>query len=129
MEAEIQERRFISARSSRALAARSFDVHYQPIVKADGGAIAGVEALLRWNHPSRGPIPPSVFIPVAEEAGLMDRLGEFVLRRAVADAARWPGLYVGVNLSPLQVRDRAFVDVVAAVLAESAFEPSGWCSR
>jgi diguanylate cyclase (GGDEF)-like protein len=124
MEAEFQERRFIKREVASALAAHAFDVYYQPIVKADGGAIAGVEALLRWNHPVRGFIPPSVFVPVAEEAGLMDRLGEFVLRRAVSDAARWPDLYISVNLSPVQVRDRAFVDVVSAVLRESGFEPS-----
>jgi diguanylate cyclase (GGDEF)-like protein len=124
MEGDLQERRFIKREVANALAAHAFEVYYQPIVKADGGAIAGVEALLRWNHPVRGFIPPSVFVPVAEEAGLMDRLGEFVLRRAVSDAARWPGLYISVNLSPVQVRDRAFVDVVSAVLRESGFEPS-----
>jgi len=68
--------------------------------------------------------PPSLFVPVAEEAGLMDRLGEFALRRAISDAARWPAVYVSVNLSPLQVRDRAFIDLVAAVLKETGFEPS-----
>jgi diguanylate cyclase (GGDEF)-like protein len=124
MEAELQERRFIKREVASALAAHAFDVYYQPIVKADGGAIAGVEALLRWNHPERGAISPSEFVPVAEEAGLMDRLGEFVLRRAVADAARWSDLYVSVNVSPVQVRDRAFVDLVSAVLRESEFEPS-----
>jgi diguanylate cyclase (GGDEF)-like protein len=124
MEAEFQERRFIKREAARALAARSFDLHYQPIVAAEGGAIAGVEALLRWDHPARGMIPPALFVPVAEEAGLMDRLGEFVLRRAVSDAARWPDLYVSVNLSPVQVRDRAFIEVVAAVLKETGFEPS-----
>ena len=124
MEAELQERRFIKREIARSLAARAFELHYQPIVQADNGAIAGVEALLRWNHPTRGPIPPSVFIPIAEEAGLMDRLGEFVLRRAVADAERWPSLYVSVNLSPLQVRDRAFIDLAASVIADSGFEPS-----
>jgi len=63
-------------------------------------------------------------VPIAEEAGLMDRLGEFVLRRAVADAAHWSGLYVSVNVSPVQVRDRGFVDLVSAVLRESGFEPA-----
>ncbi len=124
MEADFQERRFIKREVARALAGRVFDLHYQPIVKAEGGAIAGVEALLRWNHPTRGFVPPSVFVPVAEEAGLMDRLGEFALRRAVADAERWPDLYVSVNLSPVQIRDRAFVDVVSGLLRESQFEPS-----
>ena len=124
MEADFQEQRFMKRELANALSTGAFDVHYQPIVKADGGAIAGVEALLRWHHPTRGPIPPSVFVPVAEEGGFMDKLGEFVLRRAVSDAARWPDLYVSVNLSPVQVRNRAFVDLVAAVLKENAFEPT-----
>jgi diguanylate cyclase (GGDEF)-like protein len=124
MDAEFQERRFIKREAARTLAARGFDLHYQPIVLAEGGTVAGVEALLRWEHPTRGMIPPSLFVPVAEEAGLMDRLGEFVLRRAISDAARWPDLYVSVNVSPVQVRDRGFVDVVKAVLSESSFDPS-----
>jgi diguanylate cyclase (GGDEF)-like protein len=124
MEGDFDDRRFIKRELSRALATRSFEIHYQPIVKADGGAILGVEALLRWNHPSRGYIPPGVFVRVAEEAGLMDQLGAFVLRRALADAAHWPGLYVAVNLSPVQVRDRRFVDLVSEVLAETRTDPS-----
>ena len=124
METEFDDRRFIKRELSRALATRSFEVHYQPIVKADGGAIVGVEALLRWNHPGRGFIPPSEFVRVAEEAGLMDQLGEFVLRRALSDAERWPSLYVAVNLSPVQVRDRRFVDLVADVLAETGIDPA-----
>ena len=124
MEAEFHERRFLNRELARALAARSFDVHYQPIVRAEGGTIIGVEALLRWEHPARGPISPATFVPVAEEAGLMPQLGEFVLRRAISDAARWPDLYVSVNVSPVQVRDRAFVDLVAAVLQETGFDAS-----
>ncbi len=124
MEGDFDERRFIKRELSKAMATRSFEVHYQPIVRAEGGAIVGVESLLRWNHPSRGYIPPSLFIPVAEDAGLMDQLGAFVLRRALADAARWPHLYVAVNLSPVQVRDRRFIDVVREVLAETKTDPA-----
>jgi EAL domain-containing protein (putative c-di-GMP-specific phosphodiesterase class I) len=119
MEVEFEEQRFIKRELGRAIAARNFDVHYQPIVSAKQGAIVGVEALLRWHHPSRGAIAPSRFVPIAEQAGMMDQLGEFVLRRALADATRWPNSYVAVNLSPIQVRDRKFVDRVATLLAES----------
>jgi predicted signal transduction protein with EAL and GGDEF domain len=124
METDFDERAFIRRELSSALAARAFELYYQPIVTADRGAIVGVEALLRWNHPSRGFIPPAVFVRVAEEVGLMGQLGEFVLRRALADAARWPDLYVAINLSPAQVRDRKFVDTVATILRESAVPPS-----
>jgi predicted signal transduction protein with EAL and GGDEF domain len=124
MAAEFEEQRFIKRELGRALAARDFDIHYQPIVATEGNKIVGLEALLRWNHPTRGAIPPARFIPIAEQAGMMDQLGEFVLRRALSDAARWPDIYVAVNLSPMQVRDRKFVDLVAAVLAETKIRPA-----
>jgi len=124
MEAEFEEQRFVKRELGRALAAGDFDIHYQPIVAAESLATVGVEALLRWNHPTRGAIPPSQFIPIAEQTRLMDQLGEFVLRRALSDATRWPSCYVAVNLSPTQVRDRKFVDLVAAALAESGISPS-----
>lgn len=108
----------------RALSANELELHYQPIVAAQGARIVGVEALLRWTHPTRGPIGPAVFIPIAEQMGLMDALGAFVLRRALAEAKRWPDIYVAVNLSPLQVRDQAIVDLVRAALAESGMPPS-----
>ena len=124
MEEEFHNRRFIKRELKRALAASELRVHYQPIVAAESGRIVGVEALLRWEHPVRGTIPPAVFVPIAEQSGLMEPLGEFVLRRALADATRWPGLYVSVNLSPVQVRDRRLVDVVAAALAETGVASS-----
>ena len=119
MEQEFQDRLFIKRELRRTLAEQGFDVHYQPIVAAEGQKIVGVEALLRWNHPVRGMIPPAEFIPVAEQTGLMVQLGEFVLRRALADAARWKDVYIAVNISPYQMRDRGLVSLVSAVLADT----------
>jgi diguanylate cyclase (GGDEF)-like protein len=124
MAVEFDDRRFLERELRRALEEKALDVHYQPIVSADGVRIVGAEALLRWNHPERGAIPPSVFVPVAEQSGLMARLGNFVLRRALADAKRWPGLYMGVNLSPVQVRDPALVELVSDTLAMNEIPPS-----
>ena len=124
MEAEFEEQSFIKRELARALLARALHIHYQPIVRSDSGGIVGVEALLRWRHPSRGDIPPAVFTRVAEAAGLMDQIGEFVLRRALTDAGRWPNLYVAVNLSPVQVRNPRFVDLVLSVLDETKIAPS-----
>ena len=89
IETEYAERRFLLHELQSAIALQTFDVHYQPMVAAEGGGIVGVEALLRWTHPTRGAIAPSVFIPLAEQSGLMSQLGEIVLRRALADGARW----------------------------------------
>jgi diguanylate cyclase (GGDEF)-like protein len=124
IETEYAERRFLLHELQTAIPLQMFDVHYQPIVAAAGGAMIGVEALVRWTHPTRGNIPPSIFIPLAEQSGLMSQLGEIVLRRALADAARWPELSVAVNLSPVQIRDRWLVDLVAAVVEETAIAPS-----
>ena len=101
MEAEFEEQSFIKRELARALATRALDVHYQPIVKSDSGAIVGVEALLRWRHPSRGLLPPGRFVDLAEESGLIVPLGGWILRKACADAATWPAhLKLAVNLAP-----------------------------
>jgi len=119
------DQKFIHRELPRALSANELDLYYQPIVASHGGRMVGVEALLRWNHATRGTIAPATFIPVAEQMGLMDTIGAFVLRRALHEAKRWPDdLYVAVNLSPLQVRDRTIVDLVRSVLEESAVAPS-----
>ena len=118
------DQKFIQRELPRALSANELDLHFQPIIAAHGGRIVGVEALLRWTHAVRGPIGPAVFIPVAEQMGLMDELGAFVLRRALHEAKRWPDLYVAVNLSPLQVRDRKIVDLVRSALSESGVPPT-----
>jgi diguanylate cyclase (GGDEF)-like protein len=124
IEAETAARRFLVGELKTAIAEQSFDVHYQPIVAADGSGIVGVEALLRWRHATRGEIPPSAFIPAAEQNGLMGKLGELVLRRALHDAARWPQVFVAVNVSPLQIRDPRFVALVGAAIAEAGIAPS-----
>src|SRR5689334_20336938 len=119
------DQKFIHRELPRALSANELELHYQPIVASQGGRMVGVEALLRWTHPTRGSIPPATFIPVAEQMGLMDTIGAFVLRRALQEAKRWPDeLYVAVNLSPLQVRDRTIVDLVRSELTDSGVMPS-----
>lgn len=124
METEFAERQFIERELRKALAEGALDVHYQPIVSADGTAITGVEALVRWMHPERGPIPPDAFVPVAEQTGQIGVLGEFVLRRALADARRWPQLFVAINLSPVQVRDPTLVATTSDALSASGIPPS-----
>jgi diguanylate cyclase (GGDEF)-like protein len=124
IETDDHDRRFILRELKSAIATHAFDVHYQPVVAADGSGAVGVEALLRWKHAVRGSIPPSVFIPIAEQNGFMPQLGEFVLRRALADAARWPKLFIAVNLSPMQLRDRGLIDLVGAVMAENGIASS-----
>jgi EAL domain-containing protein (putative c-di-GMP-specific phosphodiesterase class I) len=118
------EDEFVRRELPRALRAQALDLHYQPIVAADGGRAVGVEALLRWTHKDRGAVSPAQFVPVAERMGLMDELGAFVLRRALRDARSWPDLYISVNLSPLQVRDRGIVDLVRQALRDSGVAPS-----
>jgi predicted signal transduction protein with EAL and GGDEF domain len=124
IDAKSKNQHFIRRELPRAVATEAFELHYQPIVASDGSRIVGVEALLRWTHPERGAVSPAVFIPVAEQLGLINRLGAFVLRRALTDAKRWPELYVSVNLSPLQVRDPCIVDLIRDMLFEIDIRPA-----
>ena len=118
------DQKFIHRELPRAISANDLELHYQPIVSSQGGRMIGVEALLRWNHATRGSIFPATFIPVAEQMGLMGAIGAFVLRRALNEARRWPEeIYIAVNLSPLQVRDGTIVDLVRSALAETGVSP------
>jgi diguanylate cyclase (GGDEF)-like protein len=98
-------------------------LHYQPQV-GPHGRIVGVEALVRWNHPSRGLIAPEQFIPVAEESGLIVALGEWVLRQACLASRQWPNLFVAVNLSPLQLRANGFFDSLMRIVRGASASPT-----
>jgi diguanylate cyclase (GGDEF)-like protein/PAS domain S-box-containing protein len=124
MDARLQRRRQLEADIRKALADDSFEVHYQPLVKLSTGEIAGFEALMRWTDPERGDVPPSEFVPLAEEMGLITALGTFVLRRACLDARAWPEhVRVAVNLSPLQFRAGNLFSLVSSALEESGLSP------
>lgn len=94
---------------------------YQPQVTSDGQTMLGVEALVRWTHAELGPVSPEIFIPIAEETGLIDTLGEMILRRACIDMRALPGTKLAVNVSPVQFRQDSFVDVVRDILVETGF--------
>ncbi len=118
MDARIQARRALELDLRRALTEGQLALVYQPQVHLASNEIVAMEALLRWKHAERGPVPPSEFIPLAEEMGLIVPLGEWVLRTACAEAARWPDpIKVAVNLSPVQFRTRGLVATVTSALA------------
>jgi EAL domain-containing protein (putative c-di-GMP-specific phosphodiesterase class I) len=103
-----------------ALEKQQLHMVYQPCVDASSEAVTGFEALIRWDHPERGPVSPVEFIPLAEEIGLIDEIGEWVLRTACAEAAKWPQhITVAVNLSPIQFKSHALPTVVRMVLSDT----------
>jgi diguanylate cyclase (GGDEF)-like protein len=120
MDARMKQRRELEMDLRQALINGEFELHYQPLVNLQTNDITGFEALVRWNHPNRGMIPPGEFIPVAEETGLIIQLGDWVLRKACEETASWPrDLKVAVNLSPAQLKCRNLVQVVVSALAAS----------
>ncbi len=123
MDADLSNRKLLEADLRFALERGELRLLYQPLVNNSGETVVGVEALCRWTHPTRGEIPPSEFIAIAEHSGLIIELGEWVLRRACTDAAAWPGLTLAVNVSPLQFRRTDFVDMVEQILTETRFDP------
>src|ERR1700729_237887 len=111
-----------------ALKNQEFELHYQPKVSLETGAITAVEALLRWNHPLRGFVPPAQFIPVAEACGVIVPIGRWVLSEACRQSRSWrdiglPPVCVAVNVSPLELREKDFVATVRTILAEADLEP------
>jgi diguanylate cyclase (GGDEF)-like protein len=125
MDARVKARRVLEMDLRQAIAEGGLEVHYQPVLNLQDGKITGCEALLRWRHPERGMIPPSEFIPVAEETGLISELGKWVLTTACTEAATWPdNIKVAVNVSPIQFRDETFALKVVAALAASGLAAS-----
>lgn len=124
MDQEQRERQRMEAELRQAIRRKQLHTAFQPLVKAETGAVVGYEALLRWTHPELGEVPPSVFIPIAEESGAINTMGEWVLRSACRAAAQWPAdLCVAVNVSAVQFRRRNFADRVFAVLQETGLAP------
>jgi diguanylate cyclase (GGDEF)-like protein/PAS domain S-box-containing protein len=120
MDAKAQARRRLEVDLRAAIEDCVLRPYYQPLIDLNSGRITGFEALVRWPHPERGMIPPSEFIPVAEETGLITALGGTILRRACNEAAQWPGdVHVAVNLSPLQFRSGNLLSVVMEALKQS----------
>lgn len=118
MDATIKLRKSLETGLREAVHIEAIDVVYQPQVDHFGN-IVGVEALCRWSHMTRGPVSPAYFIPLAEECGLMYDLGALVMRRAMTDAHRWPGLKVAVNVSATQIRCAGFVQDLKDLLHET----------
>lgn len=124
MDAHLQERRALETELRGAIGRGELSIHYQPFVSLETSEVTGCEALLRWTHPERGPISPAVFIPIAEDAGLIGVIGQFVLRQACADAVNWPeNVKVAVNLSPVQFKSGNVLEMVMQALAASQLAP------
>jgi len=121
------ERQSLEGSLRRALKRDEFLLHYQPKVNLDTGEITGVEALVRWQQPERGLVPPSQFVPIAEDCGLILQIGRWVLREACRQARAWqdaglPPLPISVNVSAVEFRDKGFVQGVRTILAETGLE-------
>jgi diguanylate cyclase (GGDEF)-like protein len=125
MDKQIQARRALEIDLRQAVTRDEFEVYYQPQVDAETEEVTGCEALLRWKSPTRGMVPPSDFVPIAEEIGLIVQIGDWVLKQACTQAASWPApLRVAVNLSPAQFRSRSVVQSVINALAISGLDAS-----
>jgi diguanylate cyclase (GGDEF)-like protein len=125
MDLQMQTRRVMEQDLRKALPAGEFELHYQPIVNLASNEISGFEALIRWNHPTRGMISPAAFIPLAEEIGFILPMGEWVIRQACATAAQWPAhLHVAVNISAIQFRSPGLMQVIVGALAASGLAPT-----
>jgi diguanylate cyclase (GGDEF)-like protein len=124
MNKDINDRRQIEVDLREAIERKELELHYQPIINVRRNVVSGFEALARWRHPAKGMVPPAVFIPVAEDSGLIVPLGEWALMEACRNAAQWPGdLKVAVNLSPVQFTAPNLFETIKQTLAETGLAP------
>jgi diguanylate cyclase len=123
MDDTLRLRKVVEDDLRHAISRNELELHYQPQVSTDGSRIVGVEALVRWRHPVHGIIPPMEFIGIAEERGIIIQLGEWVIRRACLDAAKW-NVTVACNVSAIQFRQQDFVQSVSNALADTNFDPA-----
>ncbi len=123
MDASAKSRLTMEQDLRQALADGGFEVHYQPFVHLDSNTVSGCEALVRWRHPERGMISPAEFIPIAEDTGLINDLGDWVLRTACAEAATWPDhIRLAVNVSPVQLKNQTLALRISSALAASGLK-------
>ncbi len=120
---KIEKRRMLEVDLRKAIAQGELSVLYQPIVEASTGLISSVEALCRWTSPRHGQVPPDVFIPIAEEAGLMADIGRFVIARAVTDSLKWPQLHTAINVSAAQLRSVSILEDLIAPTERHGVSP------
>ena len=124
MDAHVERRRVIERELRSAIAGNQIEVHYQPLVNLSGDRIVGFEALARWQSPALGAVPPSVFITIAEESGLIHRLSDQLLRIACREAKNWPeNLTLAFNISPVQLRDSTLGLRILGILGETGLPP------
>jgi diguanylate cyclase (GGDEF)-like protein len=125
MDDVVRDRRVLEQELRGALAGGQFELHFQPLVSALDDTTSGFEALIRWNHPTRGQVPPSDFIPLAEKTGLISDIGDWVLLEACRTAADWPkNMTISVNLSPQQFQNRRIVGSTKKALRETGIAPA-----
>ena len=125
MDARLQARRALEIDLRAALVQGGFELYFQPLFDFKRNKIGSFEALVRWNHPVRGMVSPAEFIPLAEEIGVIIKLGEWVLRQACLEAAKWPdGIKIAVNVSPAQFKNEGLAEVVMEALRDSGLNPS-----
>jgi diguanylate cyclase (GGDEF)-like protein len=125
MDAAAQARRLLELDLRTSLGKDEMRLHYQPLINVETVQVAGYEALLRWEHPTRGIVLPNEFVPIAEDTGMIVQLGEWVIRQALEEASRWPDhLGIAVNLSPAQMRSPSLISTIISALARSGVAPS-----